>query len=75
MFGEAPFADLPISALGGTLLEVTTIGVTLSMQIGCFHVVAWQEVSDVAATWSAIPATASSWSGVSVTTTIWQEVC
>jgi hypothetical protein len=75
MFGEVPFADVPFAALGGSIVEVTVNGISLSLQIGCFHVSAWENIPDVAATWSSVPAASSVWSGVTVTTTIWNEIC
>ena len=75
MFGEVPFADVPFAALGGGILEVTVNGIALTLQIGCFHVSAWEDIPDMAAVWNTVPAATSSWSGVTVTTNIWQEIC
>lgn len=75
MFAGAPFADVPFSALSGGVLQVTVIGESINLQLGCFHVAAWGSIPDVAATWNSIATPASSWSGVTVTTTIWNEVC
>ena len=75
MFSEVPFADVPFSALGGELIQVTVNGFSMALQIGCFDVSAWSEIPDTAATWSSIMPATTSWSSISVTTNIWEEVC
>lgn len=75
MFAEVPFADTPFAALGGGIVEVTVNGFSMNLQLGCFHVSAWDEIPESAAAWSTISPASSSWSGIAVTTTIWNENC
>ena len=75
MFAEVPFADVPFVSLGGDLVQVTVDGISMNLQLGCFHVAAWEDIPDMASAWNTVPAASSTWSGITVTTTIWNEVC
>ncbi len=77
MFGEHPFAAAPMGAVGeaGPETFVYLNGFQIQIQIGCYHVSAWPEISEPSNTWSSMTPAASSWGQINVTANVWNEVC
>lgn len=75
MFGEYPFATMPVGTAYGPPTMVSVIGTQIQIQLGCYHVSAWAEITDPSTTWSSVASPASAWGQITVTTNVWNEVC
>lgn len=54
-----------------SVTEVYVNGVLITVSIGCFHIDAWQVISDPSTSWSGIAEPSTLWNGIPDVSTVW----
>lgn len=74
MFGEVPFATLPLATIVGPGTNVAVTGsFLLTISLGCFYVYAWSTMPDGSGSWTLISPPTSNWIDVGGASNTWGE--
>lgn len=75
MFGEVPFATLPLATIVGPGTNAAITGTfLLTISLGCFYVYAWSSLPDGSGAWTLVSSTTSTWIEVGNSSNSWGKI-